>query len=50
MAQLSHSAYVRNLTHRFGSFMAIDRKVSAPAEIPFDALFVTIRSRNLVLN
>jgi hypothetical protein len=29
MAQLSHSAYVRNLTHRFRSFMAIHRKVSA---------------------
>jgi hypothetical protein len=29
LAQLSLSAYVRNLAHRFRSFMAIDRKVSA---------------------
>jgi hypothetical protein len=29
LAQLSRSAYVRNLAHRFRSFMAIDRKVSA---------------------
>ena len=29
VAQLSRSAYVRNLAYRFRSFMAIDRKVSA---------------------
>jgi hypothetical protein len=29
LAQLSRSACVRNLAHRFRSFMAIDRNVSA---------------------
>jgi hypothetical protein len=29
VAHLSRSAYVRNLAHRFRSFMAIDRKASA---------------------
>jgi hypothetical protein len=37
LAQLSRSSRIRNLAHRFRSFMAIDRQVSARSRLWRDA-------------